>query len=219
MSTNNKSIGLFGFGVVGQGFYNFVDREGEKRIPTVVVKSNNKQRNNNEVEYITEGDYLLQNDNPSVIVEVINNDKEAFDIVSKALIKRKKVVSASKKLLATRLPELLALEQQYGGTLLYEAAVAGSIPIIRILNDFYIQEKIRDIKGIVNGSSNYILTKLFEGGAKYEEVLEEAKDLGFAEKDPTSDVGGFDALYKLVLLTLQGFGAIINPDKIGRAHV
>ena len=97
MSTNNKSIGLFGFGVVGQGFYNFVDREGEKRIPTVVVKSNNKQRNNNEVEFITEGDYLLQNDNPSVIVEVINNDKEAFDIVSKALIKRKKVVSASKK--------------------------------------------------------------------------------------------------------------------------
>ena len=141
MSTFIKNIGLYGFGVVGQGFYNFISKEGSiDRIPTVVVKSKSKKRDNTKINFTTDGNSLLLDKEPTVIVEAINNEEEAFEIVSTALKHGKQVVSASKKLLANRLEELLELERKHGGSLLYEAAVAGSIPIVRVLNDFYQQE-------------------------------------------------------------------------------
>lgn len=214
MKTKNKIIGLFGYGTVGQGFYEYVTKEDSQRIPTVVVKSSTKKRNNKAVNYTTNGSELIKNKIPSIIVEAINNENEAFDIVSTALKNRKSVVSASKKLLANRLSELLDLEKKYRGTLLYEPAVAGSIPILRVLNDFYKQEEISSIKGILNGTSNFILTQLFNNDVSYEDVLLEAQKNGFAEADPTSDVGGYDALYKLILLTLHGFGKVIEPQNV-----
>lgn len=214
MSTTTKTIGLFGYGTVGQGFYDFVTAENKDRIPTVVVKSATKQRNNPNVKFITNGTELLNNEVPSIIVEAINNEDDAFTIVSTALKNGKSVVSASKKLLANRLAELLQLEKENNATLLYEPTVAGSIPILRVLSDFYQQEEIYSIKGILNGTSNFILTQLHNNDVSYENVLLEAQAKGFAEADPTSDVGGYDALYKLVLLTLHGFGKVVKPNEV-----
>jgi homoserine dehydrogenase len=109
---------------------------------------------------------------------------------------------------------LISKEKDNNGTFLYEGAVCGSIPIIRILNDFYANEPITSVKGIFNGSSNYILSQLFNKEVTYEEALKKAQELGFAEADPTSDVGGFDALYKLVILAAHSFGKIIHPNEI-----
>src|SRR5690606_29071436 len=122
-------------------------------------------------------------------IEVISHADEAFEIVKTALSRGKKVISANKKMIAEHLPELIGLQAQGNSTLLYEASTCGSIPVIRTLEDYFAFEPIHKIKGIFNGSSNFILSKINEEGLSYEKALKEAQDLGFAEADPTLDVG------------------------------
>jgi len=124
------------------------------------------------------------------------------------------VVSASKKMIALHLKELIELQQKYGTSLLYEGAVCGSIPIIRNLEEYYDNELLHSISGIFNGSSNYILSKGFIEGLDYHSALKQAQDLGFAETDPTSDVGGFDAKYKLIIAAAHAYGVIVQPDEV-----
>jgi homoserine dehydrogenase len=124
------------------------------------------------------------------------------------------VVTANKKMVADHLPELVALQQEYGGILLYEASVCGSIPIIRNLEEYYDHELLYGLNGIVNGSSNYILSKIFNENLDYATALKQAQELGFAETDPTLDVGGFDALSKLCILTLHAYGVFVKPEEV-----
>ncbi|MBL4651450.1 MAG: homoserine dehydrogenase [Flavobacteriales bacterium] len=202
MKTNNE-IGLFGFGTVGKGFYHYVSTsKQENRIPSIVTKGDDG------------GDAIIQRNEVGTVVELINNENDALQIVTDALEHGKMVVSANKKLIAENLKHLLETEKKHDSKFLYEGAVCGSIPIIRILNDFYGEEPIQEIKGIFNGSSNHILTQLFGSDTSYESALQRAQELGFAEKDPISDVGGFDALYKLIIITAHGFGTIVNPSDV-----
>jgi homoserine dehydrogenase len=131
----------------------------------------------------------------------------------------KHVVTANKKMLALHMTELLALQQETGVHLLYEASACGSIPIIRNLEEYYDNELLQQISGIFNGSSNYILTKVCLEGEAYDQALAKAQALGFAESDPTLDVAGFDALYKLVILTLHAFGQVLDPSHVFNAGI
>jgi homoserine dehydrogenase len=145
---------------------------------------------------------------------LIDNAEDAFEIVTRSLQGKKAVVTANKKLLAEHFTELYLLQQQYNTPLLYEASVGGAIPIIRTLEEYYDNDTLNTIEGILNGTTNYILTKTANEGKGYAEVLAEAQALGFAESDPTLDVQAFDPKYKLTILLAHAFGLIVKPEEI-----
>lgn len=214
MSTENK-VKLYGFGAVGQGFHSYlVDNGEEERLHTVIVKDDTKKRKPIKAILETTNPNTAQDKTMYAIIELISSAEEAFGIVYENLEIGKNVVSANKKLIAYHLAELIEAEKNNNGRFLYEGAVCGSIPIIRILNDLFGNDPVRKVSGIFNGSSNYILSKLFNDNISYQEALKQAQDLGFAEADPTSDVGGYDALYKLIIVAAHAFGKIVHPDDV-----
>ncbi|OTN76143.1 hypothetical protein A5886_001220 [Enterococcus sp. 8G7_MSG3316] len=145
-----------------------------------------------------------------VIVELIGKINPAKEFILAALAHKKHVVTANKDLIATHGPELLAAAEKAGVSLYFEASVGGGIPILRTLSTHYLPDTITDIFGIVNGTTNYMLTKMVAEGLTYEEALSEAQEKGFAESDPTNDVDGIDAAYKMVILTKFAFGMTID---------
>ena len=149
-----------------------------------------------------------------MIVEVIDDADAAFNIVSIALRSGKEVVSASKKMLAEHLPELLQIQKDTGRSLLYESSACASIPVIRNLEEYYDNDLLHSIRAIVNGSTNFILTKMFEEGLDFREALLLAQQLGFAESNPKLDVEGFDAVNKWVLLLTHAYGIVRHPNSI-----
>ncbi len=209
------TIGLFGFGVVGQGLYDIIKTKNlNLEIVKIAIKDEHKQRSLPAHLFTANRDELLNNPEINTIVELINDTEAAFEIVSRALSTGKNVVSASKKMIALHLEELIALQHKYGTSLLYEGAVCGSIPIIRNLEEYYDNELLHSISGIFNGSSNYILSKGFIEGMDYDTALKQAQDLGFAETDPTMDVGGFDAKFKLIIAAAHAYGVVVKPEDV-----
>lgn len=209
------NIGLFGFGVVGQGLYDIIKTKNlNLEICKFVIKDPNKKRSLPQHLFSTNKNSILENSEINTVVELINDADAAFEIVSAAMKAGKNVVSASKKMIAEHLLELIDLQHQYGTSLLYEGAVCGSIPIIRNLEEYYDNELLHSIYGIFNGSSNYILSKGFNDGLDYATALQQAQDLGFAETDPTSDVGGFDAKYKLLIAAYHAYGIVVKPEEV-----
>jgi homoserine dehydrogenase len=126
----------------------------------------------------------------------------------------KNVVSANKKMIASHLEELVDIQHEYGTSLLYEGAVCGSIPIIRNLEEYYDNELLHSVSGIFNGSSNYILSKVFNENQQYTDALKKAQELGFAETDPTLDVGGFDPKFKVCIVASHAYGIYVKPDDV-----
>lgn len=209
------NIGLFGFGVVGQGLYDIIKtKDLNIEIVKIAIKNPGKERSLPNELFTTDRDEILNNPEINTIVELINDTEAAFEIVSRALSTGKNVVSASKKMIATYLDELIELQQIHGTSLLYEGAVCGSIPIIRNLEEYYDNELLHSISGIFNGSSNYILSKGYLENLDYDTALKQAQDLGFAETDPTMDVGGYDAKYKLIIAAAHAYGVVINPEDV-----
>jgi homoserine dehydrogenase len=209
------TIGLFGFGVVGQGLYDIIITKNLNiEIKKIAIKDAAKERSLPATYFTTDKDELLNNPEINTIIELINDTDAAFDIVSTALRSGKNVVSASKKMIALHLEELLKIQEEHGTSLLYEGAVCGSIPIIRNLEEYYDNELLHSICGIFNGSSNYILSKGFLEGMDYATALKQAQDLGFAETDPTMDVGGYDAKFKLVIAAAHAYGVVVEPDAV-----
>lgn len=208
-------IGLFGFGVVGQGLHDIIrGQDLNLEIIKIAIKNPGKQRTLDAKLFTTNHREILDNEEINTIVELIDDADAAFEITKNALVSGKHVVSANKKMIACNLEELVALQQQYGASLLYEGAVCGSIPIIRNLEEYYDNELLHGISGIFNGSSNYILSKIFNENVPYQQALKQAQELGFAETDPIMDVGGYDAKFKLAIATAHAYGLFINPDKI-----
>jgi homoserine dehydrogenase len=209
------TIGLFGFGCVGSGLYEVLTKTNllHAQIKQIVIKDNSKKRTI-ESHYFSENPDLILND-PSinVVVELINDSQAAYEIVSAALSKGKHVVSANKKLIAQQLDELIELAKENKVSFLYEAAVGGSIPIIRNLEEYYNNDSLSTISGILNGTTNYILSKT-ANGKSFDEALNEAQQLGFAELDPTSDVDGYDSKYKLVILLKHAFGKTVTESSV-----
>lgn len=208
-------IGLFGFGVVGQGLHDIIKGQDlNLEIVKIAIKNPEKKRLLDAKLFTTNHDEILDNPEINTIVELIDDADAAYKIVKKALTSGKHVVSANKKMIALHLAELVALQHEHGTSLLYEGAVCGSIPIIRNLEEYYDNELLHGISGIFNGSSNYILSKIFNEGMDYKLALKQAQDLGFAESDPILDVGGYDAKFKVAIITAHAYGLFINPDKI-----
>lgn len=217
----NYSIGLFGFGCVGQGLYNALANSkvklADKRFPDInkiCIKSRHKERNIPSSYLTYEKNDILQNGKHNPIVELIDDDKIAFEIISSSLKKGKRVISANKKTVAENLEALYDLQKQYNGSLLYEGACAGTIPIIRTLEDYYRTEKIINIRGVLNSSTNYILTSMETGDLSYDEALVKTQQLGFAETNPLLDVLGYDTKYKTCILSAHSFGIILKPDSV-----
>jgi len=211
METHKQlTIGLFGFGVVGEGLYKVLQQTPSLKasIKKVCIKNPGKKREAPEELFTTDRDAILNDPSINVVVEVINESGPAFEIVSTALKNGKSVVSASKKMIAEHLPELLELQKQTGESFLYESAACASIPVIRNLEEYYDNDLLHSIKAIVNGSTNFILTKMFEEKLGFREALLLAQELGFAESDPSLDVEGYDAANKWTFLLTHAYGII-----------
>ncbi len=215
---NNKklNIGLFGYGNVGRGLYEVLEQAPSTRaqISKIVVKNRNKNRGDLLNAISHNADDILENPDINIVAELIDDDQKAFEITKKALEKGKNVVSGNKKMIANNLEELINLQNKTGKSLLYDASACGSIPVIRNLEEYYDNDLLQSITGILNGSSNYILTQMQTHGKSYAQALKEAQDKGFAESDPSFDVDGNDALYKIIILALHGFGSIVKPHEI-----
>ncbi|RYG19564.1 MAG: homoserine dehydrogenase [Chitinophagaceae bacterium] len=208
-------IGLFGFGVVGQGLNDIIRSQNlNLEVVKIAIKNADKKRSLPASLFTTSHEEILDNPEINTIVELIDDADAAFKIAKKALSTGKNVVSANKKMIALHLEELVRLQAEHGTSLLYEGAVCGSIPIIRNLEEYYDNELLHGISGIFNGSSNYILSKVFNEGLAYDTALKQAQDLGFAETDPILDVGGFDPKFKLTIATAHAYGLFIHPDRI-----
>ena len=209
------TIGLFGFGVVGQGLHDIIStKDLNIEIRKIAIKNPEKKRSLPEALFTTDANVILNDPGINTIIELINDADAAFEIVSKALKSGKNVVSANKKMIAEHLDKLVALQEEFGTSLLYEGAVCGSIPIIRNLEEYYDNELLHSISGIFNGSSNFILSKIANEGLEYADALKQAQDLGFAEKDPLLDVGGYDAKFKLIIAAAHAYGVFLRPDEI-----
>src|SRR6195952_463212 len=210
------TIGLFGFGVVGEGLYKVLQQTSSLNatIKKIGIKDGNKKRSAPSELFTTDKDEILNNDTINVIVEVINESEPAFQIVSKALMNGKAVVSASKKMIAEHLPELLRLQRDTDMPFLYESSACASIPVIRNLEEYYDNDLLHSLRAVVNGSTNYILTKMFEEKLDFKQALLLAQQLGFAESDPKLDVEGIDAVNKWTLLLTHAYGIVANPKRI-----
>lgn len=212
---NKLNIGLFGFGCVGNGLYDVLNKSNllDASIAKIVVKSANKQRSISADHFSYDKNDILHDEQINVVVELIDDSKAAFEIVSEALSRKKHVVTANKKMLAENLDTLLALAKENNVSLLYEASVGGSIPIIRNLEEYYNNDSLSGVLGIVNGTTNYILTQT-NYGKDYDTALAEATALGFAESDPTLDVDAYDSKFKLLILIKHAFGVTLKPEQL-----
>lgn len=215
-NTERLNIGLFGFGCVGKGLYDVLNHSQSLKaeIGKICVKDRTKQRSIEKEFFTYERADVLKNNEHDIIVELIDDADAALEIVTDALLKGKDVVTANKKMLAENFELLYKLQLESGASLLYEGACAGSIPIIRTLEEYYDNELLRSVKGVLNGSSNYILTKMEAEGLSYGEALCQAQALGFAESNPALDVGGYDTKSKLCLLAAHAFGLVLKPDEL-----
>ena len=210
------TIGLFGFGVVGEGLYKVLQQTSSLNatIKKICIKNGKKQRNAPFELFTTNKDLLLNDPQINVIVEVIDDADAAFRIITKALRNNKDVVSSSKKMIAEHLHKILQLQRETERSFLYEAAACASIPVIRNLEEYYDNDLLHSIKGIVNGSTNYILTKMFEEKLEFKQALLQAQQLGFAESNPALDIEGYDAVNKWALLLNHAYGIVETIQNI-----
>ena len=212
---NKIKIGLLGLGTVGTGVYKLIRMRSDimektigakLEIKKILVHNKNKKREGVDENLLTDNwKEIVEDGEIQIIVEVIGGIEPARTMILEALCAGKNVVSANKDLIAEQGRELLDTAVEYGKDLLFEAAVAGGIPIIRPLKQCLAANEISDILGIVNGTTNYILTKMFEEGMEFGDALRQAQELGYAEADPTADVEGLDAGRKAAIMASIGF--------------
>lgn len=209
-------LGVFGLGSVGQGFYELLDQSNNPNleIKKIVIKNPTKTRTIASSNFSTTPTDILDDPEIDIVVELIDDASTALEILKQSLQKKKPVVTANKKMLAENLEEIYWLQKKYETPVLYEGAVCGSIPIIRNLEMHYAFDSLKNFEGIFNGSTNYILTKMIDEKISYSAALEQAQKLGFAESDPTLDVKGYDAKYKLAITIAHAFGCFVKPDHI-----
>lgn len=220
-------IALLGFGTVASGVPFLLKENGDKirqaaqtelEVAKVLVKDDAEKERllaaGNDFHFVTNVDEILNDDNIAIVVELMGRIEPAKTFISRALEAGKHVVTANKDLLAVHGTELIELAQKNGVALYYEAAVAGGIPILRTLVNSLASDKITRVLGVVNGTSNFMMTKMVDEGWSYDEALAEAQRLGFAESDPTNDVDGIDAAYKMVILSQFAFGMNVKFEEV-----
>ncbi|MDY5418291.1 MAG: homoserine dehydrogenase [Sodaliphilus sp.] len=217
MDNKQINIGLFGFGTVGKGLYDVLKKIQPENVSIVKVCVRNVAKHSAEapeLEFTSNADDIFTDPRINFIVELIDDAEAAYGIVKRALQAKIPVVSGNKKMLARHIQEMIQLQRDNDTALLYDASACGSIPVIRNLEEYYDNDLLISVKGILNGSSNFILSKIFNEGMNYAEALKLAQDLGFAESDPTLDIGGWDSLFKLIIITIHAFGVYVEPEQI-----
>ena len=215
---NKIKIGLFGLGTVGCGFYRVISqaKNAHAEIRRICVHNLSKPRDVEvDASLLTDNSVdILDDPEIDLIVEVIDNADAAYGIATEALRRGIPVVSGNKAMLARHLPELIELQRENNTALLYDASSCGSIPVIRNLEEYYDNDLLLEVKGILNGSSNYILSRVFDHNEPYDDALRRAQQLGFAESDPSFDIEGWDALFKLIIITVHALGRYVAPERI-----
>lgn len=218
-------IGLLGCGTVGQGVYKLLDMNKLKyqalldgteiEVIKILVNDINKDRPGIPASLLTENPYdIVSNEEIDVVIEVIGGTTKAEEYIVEAIKNNKHVITANKDLMATRGQEILQLGNSYGKEVKYEASVAGAIPVISTVKDNLLSNQITKVMGIINGTTNFILTKMFAEGRSLEDVLKEAQDLGYAEADPTSDIEGLDAARKIAILASIAFNRRVKLENV-----
>ena len=216
------NVGLIGLGTVGSGVYKTLRNHPNINIVKIAVNDVKKQRNIDDFDYslLTDNPYEIVNDESiDIVVEVIGGTDPAFHILTSAIKNGKHIVTANKELLAKCGEELFTLAREHNVVILYEGAVAGGIPIIMPIKMSLCANKIHQIAAILNGTTNYILTKMSKENADYQEVLQEAQEMGYAEFDPTGDVEGYDAQYKIATLATISFNKRVDVNQIYREGI
>ena len=219
------SIGLLGLGTVGSGVVQLIQNHQEElqhqvgcevRVKSILVRNTDKERDIQigQTFLTSNPDDILQDPDIDLVVEVIGGIEEAREHIMKAIQSGKHVVTANKDLIALHGPELLEAAAQNQVDLFYEASVGGGIPILRGLSEGLVSDRLKKVMGIVNGTTNYILTKMDEEGQSYEAALKKAQELGFAEADPTADVEGLDAARKMAILARLAFSTNVSLDDV-----
>lgn len=219
------TVGLLGLGTVGSGVVKIIEKHQQKlqhqigcpvKVGKVLVRDLAKKRDVDFDEALLTDrvEDIIENDDIDVVIEVMGGVEQTRQWLLTALKNKKHIVTANKDLMAVYGPELLKVAADNGCDLYYEASVAGGIPIIRTLVDGLSSDRITKMMGIVNGTTNFILTKMTKESASYDVVLKEAQDLGYAEADPTSDVEGLDAARKMAILARLGFSMSIDLDDV-----
>lgn len=219
------SIGLLGLGTVGSGVVQLIQNHQEElqhqvgcevRVKSILVRNTDKERDIQigQTFLTSNPDDILQDPDIDLVVEVIGGIEEAREHMIKAIQSGKHVVTANKDLIALHGPELLEAAAQNQVDLFYEASVGGGIPILRGLSEGLVSDRLKKVMGIVNGTTNYILTKMDEEGQSYEAALKKAQELGFAEADPTADVEGLDAARKMAILARLAFSTNVSLDDV-----
>lgn len=215
-------IGLIGLGTVGSGVFKTLKNFDYVEVVKIAVKNINKPRNIEGLDnsILTDNPYDVVNDPEiDIVAELVGSLEPAFDLIKCAIENGKHIVTANKELLAKRGEELYEIAEKNNKVILYEAAIAGGIPLIMPIKTILAGNNINKIEAIVNGTTNYILTKMDVEGASYEDVLKEAQELGYAEADPTGDVEGFDAAYKIATLATITFKKRIKIENIYREGI
>ncbi len=219
---NKIKIGIIGLGTVGSGVFKTLQNFKNIEIVKIAVRNKNKKRNieNLDESIITDNPYEVVNDpDIQIVAELVGGIEPAYNLIKTAIKNGKHIVTANKELLAKHGEELFNFAEEHNKVVLYEAAIAGGIPLIMPIKTILAGNKINKIKAILNGTTNYILTKMDIQGASYAEVLKESQELGYAEADPTGDVEGFDAAYKITTLATIAFGKRIKIDKVYREGI
>jgi homoserine dehydrogenase len=216
MTREKLRIGMFGYGCVGQGLHDVLNSsKGFKAdIVRICVKDRKKKRRIPMSYFTFNRNDILNDPSINLVVELIDDPDAAFQIVTTAMKKGKNVVSANKVMIARHFKELVDLQEKYKVSFLYEASAGASIPIIRNLEEYYDNELLYSLRGILNGTTNYVLTLMYDQGIDYNVALNEAREKGFAESNPTLDVDGWDPKFKLCIITGHAYGLFLDPGEV-----
>ena len=213
---------IMGYGTIGSGVYEVLDKNcksvekkaGEPIEVKYILDLREFPGSPVEKIVIHDVEQIVNDPEIGIVVETMGGTKPAYEFVRRCLLAGKHVVTSNKALVAEHGPELLAMAKERNLNFMFEASVGGGIPIIRPLNQSLTADEITQITGILNGTTNYILTKMSQEGSSYEDVLKEAQDLGYAERNPEADVEGYDACRKIAILTSLAFGSTVKFEEI-----
>lgn len=228
MFMKSVRLGLLGYGNVGSALYQLVGERAEAialrhgveiSVAKIAVRDLNRDRGLDLALLTDDPESIVNDPEIDLVVELMGGIEPARTLIEKAISNSKSVVSGNKELIATHGPELIAAAELAKVDLLFEAAVGGGIPLLRAIRESLAGERLRRVLGIVNGTTNFILTKMYDEGAEYSEVLAEAQALGFAEADPTADVEGADAAAKAAILAALALGADIRAEEVPREGI
>ena len=217
------SVALLGYGTVGSGVFDLIEKNSKNTLQSydefinishVLVKNIRKHQANKHYPLFTDSYEDIINSDCDIVIEVIGGIHPAYEYIKKAIMARKHIITANKDLIAEHGEELMSLANKYHVSLNYEASVGGSIPVLKTIKESLAAHPVNSITGILNGTTNYILSKMYNENISYEDALIDAQEAGFAEADPSSDVLGFDAARKLSILTQLSMNKILKVKDI-----